>query len=412
MKTKRQSRFDLRALRDLAGERSFARGADYHRNGRVQIIAFEAGRVLAQVAGTDDYRTELRGRGKTIDGECSCPAFEDRGFCKHMVAAALAVNAANGDAEAEGAGVLARIRDHLKAKGVDALVAMIVDLAARDPVLFRKLDMAATAVHADDKTLEARLRKAIDDATRTRGFVDYREAAGWAAGVDETLGAVADLARHDRAGLALRLVAHAMARIERVIESIDDSDGHCGALLERARDIHLAACRAAKPDPVELAPRISLPERPSGLRYIPRRRPCSTPMSWVNGGSQSIVASPPRPGADFLNGPRPAKTRHLCRWLSFATDPRFLRRARGDVQARIDLRAKDLSSPWSYLQLAEFWAAGPDERRSRRAESEGLWVFEDGRVDGAAGVLRRGPALEGWSKAGREAHLWRAWEKP
>ena len=45
----------------------------------------------------------------------------------------------------------------------------------------------------------------------------------------------------------------AIERIERAAESVDDSDGHCGALLERARDIHLAAARAARPEPLQLA---------------------------------------------------------------------------------------------------------------------------------------------------------------
>ena len=99
-----------------------------------------------------------------------------------MVAAALAANAAGTDAGADGAGALARIRDHLKAKGIDALVAMILDIAERDPALFRRLDAAAASIDADDRTLEARLRKVIDAATRSSGFIDYREAAGWAEG--------------------------------------------------------------------------------------------------------------------------------------------------------------------------------------------------------------------------------------
>jgi len=196
MKAKARPRFDIDALRDLAGDKVFARGEAYCRGGQVQILVLEPGRVLAQVAGTEDYRTELTGRGKEIDGACSCPAFEDWGFCKHMVAAALAANAAGSDTEAEGA--LPRIRDHLKKKGVDALVEMIVNLAERDPALFRKLDMAAAAVHADDKTLEARLSKAIDRAIRTNGFVDYRGALDWRANVDAVLDTIADLASRAR----------------------------------------------------------------------------------------------------------------------------------------------------------------------------------------------------------------------
>src|SRR5207249_9662232 len=103
-------------------------------------------------------------------------------------ATALAANGLGSGAEADGA--LARIRNHLKENGVNFLVAMIVDMAERDPALFRRLDMAAATVNADEKTLEARLRKAIDGATRTRGFVDYREAAGWAEGVGSALGAL------------------------------------------------------------------------------------------------------------------------------------------------------------------------------------------------------------------------------
>jgi len=252
MKPADRPRFDIDAVRDLAGEKVFARGEAYHRGGQVAVLSIEPERVLAQVAGTDDYRTVLTGRGKVIDGECTCPAFDDWGFCKHMVAAALAANAAGAEAK-DGVGAIARIRDHLKAKGLDALVAMVVDMAERDAALFRRLDMAASMMHADDKTLEARLRKAIDAATRTRGFVDYREAAGWAEGVDAALDAVANLSAGKHAGLAVQLAERAIARIEGAVGEIDDSDGHCGALLDRARDVHLTAARAAQPDPTALA---------------------------------------------------------------------------------------------------------------------------------------------------------------
>src|SRR5215472_8808591 len=249
MKARTASRFDIDALRGLAGAKVFARGEDYCRDGHVVILSIEPERVLAQVAGTEDYRTELTGRGKKIGGTCSCPAFEDWGFCKHTVAVALTANALGSDAEAESAGVLGRIRDHLKTKGIDALVDMVVEMAERDPALFRRLDMAAAAIRGDDKALEARLRKAVDGATRVAHYVDYREAGGWAAGVDAALDALADIASGERAGVALRLAQRAIERIEAAIGEIDDSDGECGALLERAAEIHLVAAQTARPDP-------------------------------------------------------------------------------------------------------------------------------------------------------------------
>lgn len=71
--------------------------------------------------------------------------------------------------------------------------------------------------------------------------------------VDASLDTLGDIASGPRAGLVVELADHAIARIEKAIDDIDDSDGHCGELLERARDIHFQACRTAQPDPVALA---------------------------------------------------------------------------------------------------------------------------------------------------------------
>jgi len=412
MKAGKQMRFDVDTLKDLAGDKAFARGEAYYREGQVVLLSVEPERVLAQVAGTEDYRTKLTGHGEEIDGECSCPAFGEGGFCKHMVAVALAANAAGADAAADGAGALARMRDHLKAKGAGALVEMIMDLAERDPALFRKLDVAATAVNADDKTVEARLRKAIDEATRTRGFVDYREAADWADGVESALDAVGDLVSAGRAGLALKLVGWAIGRIERAIEEVDDSDGHCGALLERARDIHLAAACAARPDPMALARDLFAREIGDGYGTFDGAVALYAGALGEEGlaeyrrlAAEAWAKLPPRAGGahgrrEYIAGYEPLK-----RILDFFAE------REGEVDMRIALRAKDLSSPWSYLQLAEFCRAqGRVEEALRRAE-EGLWLFEDDRPDERLVFF----AVDLLTQAGRtsdaEARLWGAFEK-
>jgi uncharacterized Zn finger protein len=411
MRARRGTRFDLDALRELAGDKVFVRGQAYHRDGQVEILAIEPGRVLAQVAGTEDYRTEVTGRGEDIGGECSCPAFEGWGFCKHMVAAALAANAVGGDAQSEGVGALSRIREHLRQKGVDALVEMILDLAERDPALFRKLDMAATTTRADAKTLAARLRKVIDDATRTRGFVDHRQAEGWAAGVGDALDALAELAAAGHAELALELAERAIDRIEQAIEAIDDSDGHCGALLGRARDVHLAAARVAQPEPIRLARELFAREMDGDCDTFHR---AVRSYAEVLGGRglaeyrrlafEAWAMLPPRSG----HVPDRYASAGSYDRLTDALD--FFAERDGDVDARIALRAKDLSSPWSYLQLAEFCLSQGREEEALRRAQEGLWVFEDVRPDErlvlfAAGLL---------AKAGRnddaERVLWRAFE--
>jgi tetratricopeptide (TPR) repeat protein len=412
MKAKDRLRFDIDELRNLAGGKSFARGEDYYRDGQVAILSIEPERVRAQVAGTKDYRTVLVGRGRKIGGECSCPAFDDWGFCKHMVATALAANAAGSGAETDGDGALVRIRRHLKQQGTDALVEMIVAMAERDPALFRRLDLGAATVQADDKTLEARLRKAIDGATRTRGFVDYREAAGWAEGVDSALDVVADLASGGRAGLAFKLVEQAIDRIERAIEEIDDSDGHCGALLDRARDIHLTAARAARPDPVTLARALFGREMNGDYGTFDGALELYADVLGDGGlaeyrrlAAEAWAKLPPRVGETRPRDGFVGNYSQLMRVVDF-----FAERD-GDVEARIALRAKDLSSPWSYLQLAEFCRAqGRDEQALRVAE-EGLWVFEDGRPDQRLLFFAVDLLAKASRKGDAEALLWRAFEK-
>jgi uncharacterized Zn finger protein len=410
MKAKSQPRFDIEVLRELAGAKVFARGAAYYRDGQVQILAIKPGRVLAQVAGTEDYRTELTGDGEDIDGECSCPAFDDWGFCKHLVATALAANEFRAD-EVDGSGALARIRDHLKEQGIDALVQMIADLVEQDPVLFRKLDAAAAAMHVDDKIPRASLRKMIDSATRTRGFVDYREASHWVAQVSSVLDTVAGLTSGARAGLAVELAERAIDRIEQAIEEIDDSDGRCGMLLKSARDIHLAAVREVRPEPMRLARDLFAREVEDDY-----------------GAFEGAVAL----YADVLGETGLAEYRRLATeaWEKLppcTIDPvqqevfgnhhqlmsilDFFAERAGEVDTRIALRAKDLSSQWRYLQLAEFCLSqGREDEAIRRAE-EGLWVFEDARPDERLVLF----AAELLSKAGRkgeaEAHLQRAFER-
>jgi hypothetical protein len=413
MKLQDHCRFEINALRGFAGDKVFARGEAYYHDGSVQILSVTPQRVLAQVTGSDDYRTVLRGRGTKIGGECSCPAFEDWGFCKHMVATALAANAAGDGGEAEGAGALSRIRDHLKAKGIDALVDMIVGWAEQDPELFHRLDMASAVVDADAKTLEARLRKAIDRATRAELHADDREAPHWRSGVESALEAVADLVARRHADIALRLVERAMDRIEAAFETIGDTGGELQALIERASEIHFDAVRTVRPAPVALARDLFRRETEgsncdafadAAARYADvlgeeglaeYRRLAAA--AWDKLPSRS---GPVRAAGDATGGYWP-----LRRILDMFAEQD------GDLDRRIALRSKDLSSQWDYLELAEFLLShGREEEALRRAE-EGLWLFEDNRPDERLLFFAIKLLCKARRKADAEAHLWRAFEK-
>jgi tetratricopeptide (TPR) repeat protein len=413
MKRSGQGRFDVGRLREVAGEKVFARGKDYYDDGDVALLSIDNDRVLAQVAGTEDYRTVLTGRGRKIGGECSCPAFRDWGFCKHMVATALAANAAppTADGAVTGGDALGRIRAYLMAKSVDGLVSMIIDLAEHDPNLFRKLDLAATTVGEDAKAIETRLRRAIDEATRIRRFLDYGAVAGWAAGVETALDAVAECIVGKRAAIAVTLAMHAIDRIEQAAENLDDSDGHCGGLLERGQDIHLSACRAARPDPLALARDLFAREMADHYGAFHGAAARYADVLGEAGLAAyrrlAIAAWDKLPPLTARQG-RPTFSGEHHRLMGILD---FFAERDGDIEARIALRSKDLTSPWSYLQLAEFCAAqGRTDEALRRAE-EGLWLFEDQAPDRRLVFLAADLLCKAGRKADALAHLRHAFEK-
>ena len=256
------------------------------------------------------------------------------------------------------------------------------------------------------------MRKAIDSATRTGGYVDYREAEGWAANVDEVLATVAELASGGRAGLALELVVRAIDRIEGAAEEIDDSDGHCSALLDRAAEIHLAATRVVRPEPVALARDLFARETQSDWETFAGAAALYADVLGEEGlaeyrrlANEAWEKLPARAGKALQSDEFVGGYHELKGILDF-----FAERD-GDVEARIALRAKDLSSPWSYLELADFCLAqGREEEALRRAE-EGLWVFEDGRPDERLVLFAVGLLAKAGRSADAEAHLWRAFEK-
>jgi uncharacterized Zn finger protein len=406
MKTMGSMRFDIDVLRERAGGGAFARGEAYYKNDHVRILVIEPARVLAHVSGSEDYRTELIGQGRSLGGQCSCPAHEEWGFCKHLVAAGLAANAV-ADKQGAGGGPMAQIRDHLKTRGVDALADLIMKLAEQDIHLFRRLELEAATLQADDATVEARLRKAVDDATRVQRYIDYASLPDWIAEVDEVLDAIEALPGA-RAELAFKLAERVIDRIGRGSENIDDPDGRCGQLLQRAAEIHLAAALVLRPEPVQFARALFKREMKGDMFAAAAQRYAEVL------GEDGLAEY--RRLAEQAWRKLPAPKQRSPDEFSFEYDQLvdildFFAERDGDTDARIALRAKNLSSPWRYLQLAEFCQSQGRNELAIRYVEEGLWVFEDDQQDRRLILL----AVDLFAQSGREkeaeAHLWRLFER-
>ncbi len=372
-------RFDVAALRDMAGEKVFARGADYHDDERVEIVTIDRTRALARVIGSEAYRCELVGMGTKFSGECSCPAFSDWGFCKHLVATALTANSLGSGALEQASSRFAKIREYLRTKGVEGLVKMVVGLAERDSSLLKELELSTVAATADDPTLLAQFKMAITEATRTNGYVEYPKVRGWVQGIESVLDRIAALIESGRAALVLKLLEHFFARMDQALQNIDDSDGGGADVYAKACEIHRAACRQAKPDPIALARSLFAREVDSEWEFFHGASEAYKDILGETGLAEYRELAneawkkirPLRTGARRVEDDQSSE-----RFVLEAILESFAERE-GDVHGIIAIRARALSTAYDYLGIAQLCLDHAREPEALKWAEEGLWQFED-----------------------------------
>ncbi len=128
-----------------------------------------------------------------------------------------------------------------------------------------------------------------------------------------------------------------------------------GALLHRAGEIHLAAARLVRPEPAQLARHLFARETESDYDIFGGAAALYADVLGEKGlGEYRRLASKAweklRPRSGATRGEHEVSGN--CYRLTGILD--FFAERDGDVDARVALRAKDLSSQWRYIQLAEF----------------------------------------------------------
>lgn len=234
-----------RALLEVAGDRSYARGEDYVRY--VRGLRITAEKAYASVQAKRVYAVELDWSGPQPDGFCTCPHAGNGHFCKHLVAVGLAA------IDSGAADDAARVEATVQAMDVDELRELVMTLAHRDGEVRRMLEIRATAASGDDTTAKAEFEAYVRNALEFRGFIDYRESYA----VAEAAGQVLDeLETHLNAGSAEIVrpaLLCALTLLRTITGNADDSSGVISGECQRAAELFAQACRLGAPDPAGLA---------------------------------------------------------------------------------------------------------------------------------------------------------------
>lgn len=372
--------------------RSWERGVEYFTEGRVHSVVHDGTTVVASVEGQQAYRVRLSWEGGDLLGTCTCPVGRSGAFCKHCVALGLAFiesqvkgassGTSNEDRQLSGTASLDnldadvdRLRKHLSQQESSALVDLIIEHALWDENLFRQLELrvAASPGAVDMKVL----KHAVSKATRTGGFVNYNAAPDFARGIEEVVRVLSDLLKEKHVEEVITLTEHALRRVERALDSMDDSDGFMRPILDDLQALHHAACVEAKPNPKKLA------------RHL---------FDWELNGDWDTFFGAAETYADVLGeeGLAEYAARAGALWAklpqlgpgqedeSYAS-PRFrltlimesLAKGSGDVEALVAVKRRDLSSAFQYLEIAETYEkAGQPDKALTWAE-DGIKAFPD-----------------------------------
>ena len=363
-------------VRRMAGAAYFARGWRYYQDGQVSSIEAQGDVVRAVVRGSYDYAVELTWGEQGMDHSCDCPLGMDGEFCKHCVATALAW--LNRSAQTKGKQndelTLAQAEEILRAEEPTVLVRTLIEWAQDDDRLRERVLLYAARRLGPDAAITAAYR-AFQKAVETHGFVHYREAAGWASGVDDAIDAMEQLLVEGHAAAVVDLSESGLRDLAGALESLDDSDGYLSGLRDRLHTLHFEACRVSRPDPIALAKRLFAYELHSELDVFHGAAAQYATILGAKGlAAYRKLAEvewrkvPVRTAEDGARSSDYFKITHIMLALA---------RASGDVDELIGVLSRDLSWAYCYVAIGEVCREASRFSEALQWAEKGLAAFPE-----------------------------------
>lgn len=296
----------------------------------------------------------------------------------------------------------AQLTGYLADLPTERLVELVMGQAEHDVELRTQLLLEAASAGGVPLDVSS-YRRSFSDALKSGSANrrDYARTSGpWARAVMGVVGQIGDLLP-DHPAAVTDITEYALGRVDVTTSRVDDSSGWFSQITSELESIHLRACEIARPDPVALARRLFALDVDS---------------EW------DILYDAPSRYAEVLGDDGLAELKRLAdeRWDSLSAVERasverghfhlvkireHLAKASGDVDARVELLALDLSYPYDYVEIAEVLiAAGRGDDALAWAE-RGLAAFDDTDHQMRGDSLLDDVALAGWTERGRTAEV-------
>jgi uncharacterized Zn finger protein len=381
----------LKRVRELAGEKAFARGKAYFQEGAVGLLKEESDRVQASVQGTETYRVTLSATpDNNLEYDCTCPVGDSGDFCKHAVAVSLswlennveesfppeedAGNVRSGKPRRKRRTQADTLAEYLDTLTEVALKDWLMQAASRDRGMRDKLLLNARAASGGKGNTSglAALRSAVLKAARQPAFLDWRQAEDFAERLHDAAQLIEDRIPLGEPGLPA-IIEETIQQAEASLDNVDDSDGAVQEALHRLGEAHLAACRASNPDPIELAEHLFDIEIAAEWDFYPPALPHYADVlgkEGLNHYRQRVLEAAEKLPVKTMTSINTGPSRYQIERMMEA-----LCQHDGNDAPLLKLLEKNLDSAYRYLQLAERRAASGCHKQALDWAERGLAAF-------------------------------------
>jgi len=222
---------DIEVISAETGKTIYNKGEQLLIKKKVAVKSRNENCITAKVSGQSVYQVKLEiVADKIVRASCTCPAMSFQQFCKHCVATALAFNQPD-DQCFEVEDDERKIRTHLLQKTPEQLVDQLMDFILDDPVKYKRL---LFQIESADKTYAiGDLSKLLIKALPMRDVGEYDKVYDYFQNAEEVLAVFFEHAAKLPTAEFFVLLNKAAARLDKVLQRVDDSAGYRFALVER-----------------------------------------------------------------------------------------------------------------------------------------------------------------------------------
>ncbi|HLA11584.1 MAG TPA: hypothetical protein VJ023_13435 [Pyrinomonadaceae bacterium] len=268
----------------------------------------------------------------------------------------------------------ADLRAYLEGQDKDTLVAIVARAAMENRNLRERLLLEAARINPAGVDLAA-YRRSLAHATRTNGFVDYQSAYDYTRRIHQVTESIAALLNDGHAPAVIELTEYALSKLEDSIGDMDDSDGYMGHILPELHDLHHDACLQVGPEPRPLARRLFEWEMKSDWDIFSGAADTYADVFGTEGlaeyrrlaESEWAKVRQLHPGeSDDERSSQRFRITHMMEGLARQT---------GDPEALVEIKRRDLSHAYSFLQIAEIYREAREFDKALDWAEQGMKSF-------------------------------------